>query len=145
MMVQTEPQNIRVLIVEDDPDTRELIATILDGAGYNTLSAADGEEGLDKARAERPDLILLDLMIPRVDGIEVCRRLSADDDTRSIPVVIVTAKHELSTKLSSFVAGARRFITKPFESQDLINEIERTLRSRVQPDLSGPTHLDPRD
>lgn len=119
-----------ILIVEDDLDTNELVSMILTDAGYRPICAFDGEEGLEMARKELPDVIVLDLMLPKLDGLEVCRQLMDNESTRSIPVIILTAKRELSTKLSSFVAGAKRFITKPFDAPELIGEIKRTLRQR---------------
>ncbi len=120
----------RILIIEDDKDTNDVISAILSDAGFDTLSSLDGEDGLSKAKQESPDIIILDLMLPRINGLDVCRMLSSDEKTRTIPVIILTAKSELSTKLSSFVAGAKRFLTKPFEAQDLVNEIRRTIRQK---------------
>jgi len=135
----------RVLIVEDDRDTNELVALIMKDAGFETVSALDGREGLDKARDDEPDIIILDLMLPEIDGLEVCRRLSADDKTKSIPIIILTAKRELSTKLSSFVAGAKRFVTKPFDSKDLLTEINRTLRQKEIQAGDVKSSIEPRD
>lgn len=119
-----------ILVIEGDKDTNDMLVSILGDAGYSTTPALNGEEGLKKAEADNPDVILLDLMLPQISGLEVCRLLSANEKTRNIPIIILTAKRELSTKLSSFVAGAKRFITKPFESQDLLNEIQRTIRQK---------------
>ncbi|HOO56026.1 MAG TPA: response regulator [bacterium] len=135
----------RVLIVEDDRDTNELVALIMKDAGFETVSALDGREGLDKARDDEPDIIILDLMLPEIDGLEVCRRLSADEKTKSIPIIILTAKRELSTKLSSFVAGAKRFVTKPFDSNDLLIEINRTLRQKELQANDVRSSIEPRD
>ena len=134
----------RILIIEDDEDTNDLIRFVLEDSGFEAISAFDGESGCDLAQEETPDAIVLDLMLPRIDGIEVCRRLSSNDKTRSIPVIILTAKRELSTKLSSFVAGAKRFMTKPFESEELISEINRTIRQR-QISGAGTWNIEPRD
>jgi DNA-binding response OmpR family regulator len=119
-----------ILVIEDDKDTNDIILTILTDAGFCPSPAYDGEEGLRMAELNQPDVIILDLMLPKINGLEVCRILNANEKTRGIPVIILTAKRELSTKLSSFVAGAKRFLTKPFEGQDLINEIQRTIRQR---------------
>jgi DNA-binding response OmpR family regulator len=119
-----------ILVIEDDKDTNDIILTILSDAGFNPTPAYDGEEGLRLAELNQPDVIILDLMLPKINGLEVCRILNTNEKTRSIPIIILTAKRELSTKLSSFVAGAKRFLTKPFEGQDLINEIQRTIRQR---------------
>jgi two-component system phosphate regulon response regulator PhoB len=137
----------RILVIEDDPDTQEMLCDILSDAGYNPLSAPDGEQGLELAENAQPGLILLDLMLPGMDGLEVCRQLSSSDVTRSIPVIILTARQELPVKLSSFMAGAKRFLTKPFETDVLLSEISRTFR---QASLGDSRHfdganLDPRD
>lgn len=137
--------NHRILVIEDDQDTNDLISTILEDAGFKSLPALDGEQGIEKARAETPDVILLDLMLPTIDGIEVCRRLMADEKTRSIPVIVLTAKQELSTKLSSFVAGAKRFLTKPFDENELISEIQRTIRQKELQHQNIESPVDPRD
>jgi len=139
-----QSQNV-ILVIEDDEDTNDLIIGVLNDAGFKGLSALDGENGIDIARSNKPDVIILDLMLPTIDGIEVCRRLMADTETRSIPVIVLTAKQELSTKLSSFVAGAKRFLTKPFEDDELVNEIQRTIRQKqLQREfIDSPT--DPRD
>jgi two-component system, OmpR family, response regulator VicR len=130
----------RILIIEDDKDTNDLVSSILGDEGFVSIPAYDGEEGLLKAEKEQPDVIILDLMLPKIDGIEVCRLLTDNEKTRSIPVIILTAKHELSTKLSSFVAGAKRFLTKPFDRQELITEVNRTIRQRQ---LATPDHDTP--
>lgn len=129
-----------ILVIEDDKDTNDIIITILTDAGFNSSSAYDGEEGLRMAELNQPDVIILDLMLPKINGLEVCRILNSNEKTRSIPIIILTAKRELSTKLSSFVAGAKRFLTKPFEGQDLINEIQRTIRQR---EISKNTDISP--
>lgn len=128
--MKADNNGLRILVIEDDEDTNQMICDILSDSGFTTLTAFNGEEGISLAASEQPDVILLDLMLPTIDGIEVCRRLMDDPVTLSIPVIILTAKDELSTKLYSFVAGAKRFITKPFQSQELILEIERTLRQK---------------
>jgi len=126
--METKPT--RILIIEDDKDTNDMISAILTDAGFVAISSLDGEDGLLKAEQESPDVIILDLMLPHINGLDVCRQLNSNEKTRSIPVIILTAKRELSTKLSSFVAGAKRFLTKPFEAQDLINEIRRAIRQK---------------
>ena len=138
-----------VLVIEDEQEVNEAIGFILGESGYMPVSAFTGEDGIELARGNQPDVIILDLVLDRtntrIDGIEVCRRLMADDKTKSIPVIVVTCKSDLSTKLSSFVAGAKRYITKPFDNAELVHEVQRALRQR---DLRGkdielPT--DPRD
>lgn len=127
----------RILVVEDDKDTNDLVSIILRDEGFVPIPAYDGEEGLATAEREMPDVIILDLMLPKMDGLEVCRSLADNEKTRSIPIIILTAKRELSTKLSSFVAGAKRFVTKPFDQHELISEVHRTIRQRR---IAPPQH-----
>ena len=117
-----------ILVVDDDPDLNELMCNILNDAGYETISAYDGSEGMSMTRDEQPDLVLLDIMMPGMDGIEVCRNLNSDDTTRSIPIIMVTVKNELSSKLSSYIAGARRFISKSVQMDELVTEVEKVLK-----------------
>jgi two-component system, OmpR family, alkaline phosphatase synthesis response regulator PhoP len=134
-----------VLVVDDDRDMNELICAVLQEAGYIAATAGDGIEGLEKARALTPDLVLLDIMLPKLDGIEVCRSLNSNEATKRIPVIMLTVKQELSSKLASYIAGARRYITKPFGIEDLIGEVQKTLnQSRITRDLQ-PDYMDPRD
>jgi two-component system, sensor histidine kinase and response regulator len=116
-----------VLVVEDDEDMNELICNILTSAGYHTTAAHDGDAGLKKARELVPDLILLDVKMPKLDGVEMCRILQNEEKTKGIPVIIVTAKSDLSTKVQSYVSGARRYITKPFDMNRILSEVERVL------------------
>lgn len=118
----------RILIIEDDPDAAQVMSDTLDGAGYGVLTSPDGEQGLEAAIQEQPDLIILDLMLPGRDGVDICRDLGASDATKSIPVIVVTARSELSVKLSSFMAGARRYICKPFDIDKLLDEVARVFR-----------------
>jgi DNA-binding response OmpR family regulator len=137
----------RILVIEDDPDAQEMLSDILGQAGYDPVVAVDGEQGLEMAESMPPGLILLDLMLPGIDGVEVCRRLSGNDATRGIPVIVLTCRNELPVKLTSFMAGAKRFLTKPCEPDVLLNEINRTFRQASYGDshsVTGPP-LDPRD
>lgn len=143
--MEENKRNYSILVIEDDRDTGELIRTILKKEGYAVTVARDGESGLNEAVINDFDLILLDIMLPGMDGLEVCKMLADNDETRSIPVIILTAKQELSTKLSSFVAGAKRFLSKPFEASELVEEVRRTLRQREIQGVAPSTTLDPRD
>lgn len=135
----------RALVIEDDEDTNELICSTLESAGYITISALDGDDGLKKAMEHLPDIIMLDVMMPKLDGIGVCRALKNIEATRSIPVIMVTARDGLSDKLLGYISGARRYLIKPFELDDLILEVETTLRQQKttktidsKPDLREP-------
>ena len=117
----------RVLVADDDPLIQRLVRTHLDCAGFRVLTAAEGEEALDVAVAEQPDLIVLDLMLPKLDGFEVCRRIR---EFSLVPVVMLTARGEQVDKLRGFEAGADDYLTKPFELAILIARLRGLLRRR---------------
>ncbi len=116
---------ISVLIVEDDPNIRELLQMYLEKDGYSVTVAADGGQGLTKFHAIKPDLVLLDVMMPVMDGWAVCRAIRAEGST---PVIMLTAKGELDDKVAGLKAGADDYVTKPFEMKELLARIEAVLR-----------------
>lgn len=116
-----------ILVIEDDRDMNELVCDALDNAGYQTMAAFDGTEGLRLGTEAHPDVILLDISLPDADGVDLCRDLRRNETTRLIPIIMLTGRHDLSTKLSSYIAGAKRYITKPFQIDQLIEEVDRTL------------------
>lgn len=118
----------KVVVIEDEPDIREVIEHNLSREGYNVRSTRDGEDGLGLVKKEAPDLVLLDLMLPGLDGIEVCRRLKADPLTRGIPVVMVTAKGEESDVVLGLGMGADDYVSKPFSPKELIARVKAVLR-----------------
>ncbi len=117
-----------VLIVEDDPDIVELLQYTLEREGYPVLVALNGEKGLSEAQRRRPGLILLDLMLPGLDGLEVCKALKSDDSTKSIPVVMLTAKGEESDVVLGLEFGADDYVRKPFSPRELVARIRAVLR-----------------
>jgi DNA-binding response OmpR family regulator len=117
----------KILIVEDEAAMLKLLMIQLGAAGYEILAAMDGEEGILKARKERPDLILLDVLLPKMDGFEVCRKLKLDKDFAAIPIVMLTAKAEKMDRFFGKEVGADAYITKPFEPHQLIATIGRLL------------------
>lgn len=121
----------KILIVDDEPDMVENTRLFLDHKGHEVLSAFDGEEGLRIARQERPDIILLDVMMPKINGYQVCRELKGDAETKSIPIIMLTAKAQESDKSWGKEVGADNYVTKPFEMNDLIQKIEDLLKNRV--------------
>ena len=122
---------ISVLIVEDDPNIRELLQLYLERDGYAVTLAADGGQGLEKFRAIKPNLVLLDVMMPVMDGWAVCKAIRAESNT---PVIMLTAKGETDDKVSGLKAGADDYVTKPFEMKELLARIEAVLR---RSDCSG--------
>jgi two-component system, OmpR family, alkaline phosphatase synthesis response regulator PhoP len=123
----------RVLIADDDPQGVELLEAYLSGTDYQTQTAADGEETLAKVAAWQPDLILLDVMMPKFSGFEVCKRLRADAKTKSIAVLMVTALDQQADVERAVDAGTDDFITKPINQAELLLRIRALLKSRQNP------------
>ena len=117
----------KVLFVEDDAQIRTIIAVRLVAVGFEVLVAKDGQEGLDLARKELPDIILLDLMLPKMDGYKVCALLKTDMRYSRIPIIIFTARAEGNDMKMAKEAGADAYITKPFEPETLLSKIKELL------------------
>ena len=117
-----------ILIVEDEKDIVKMLDYNLKKDGYKTLVAHDGEDALDAANTKHPDLILLDLMLPSIDGLEVCKQLKSERRTASIPVIMLTAKSQESDKIVGLELGADDYMTKPFSPRELIARIKAVLR-----------------
>src|SRR5436190_4384395 len=127
-------QKQKILVVDDEPDALELISFNLKGAGYEVLTAEDGNSALRKARARKPDLILLDLMIPEVDGLEVCKILRRDPETSAIPIIMLTAKAGELDRILGLELGANDYITKPFSPRELVLRVKNLLKRNSPPD-----------
>jgi DNA-binding response OmpR family regulator len=128
----------RILIIEDETPMRTALADLLAAEGYRTLTAADGESGLKRALLEKPDLILLDVMMPKLDGFAVCaglRRLTND-----VPVVMLTAKGQIEDRVNGLDAGADDYVVKPFSSEELLARVRALLR-RVERKSKARTKL----
>ena len=121
------PAAKRVLICDDDPVILRLIQVNLELEGYEVLLAHDGERAIEVAQAVRPDLIILDIMMPRLDGYQTCERLKADDSTKAIPVVFLSAKAQHSDVEKGKAYGVAEYLTKPFDQNDLVAVVERHL------------------
>lgn len=117
----------RLLIVDDEKDLVETLTFRLEANGYEVIKAYDGKEGLEKAQQEKPDIILLDLMLPKLDGYKICRMLKSDDKYKDIPIILFTARAQDADKKIGKDAGANAYITKPFESKGLIDTIKQLL------------------
>lgn len=117
-----------VLIVEDDRDILNLLSFTIKNQGYRALQSRQGEEGLQMARTHRPDIILLDLMLPGMDGISVCRELKARVETARIPVIMLTAKGEEDDRILGLETGADDYVVKPFSPRELVLRMEAVLR-----------------
>ncbi len=121
----------RILIADDNPTNVDILATRLDSQGYEIVTANDGEEALAAAREHLPDLILLDIMMPKVDGIEVCRRLKADDSLPFMPIILVTAKSETKDVVEGLDSGADDYLTKPVDHASLVARVRSILRIKA--------------
>lgn len=119
---------MKILAVEDDPDILQLLMYTLQSAGYEAVSGRDGYEALNTARVHHPDLVVLDLMIPGIDGFEVCKELKRDSATRNIPVVMLTAKGEEIDRVVGLELGADDYVVKPFSPRELLLRIKAILR-----------------
>ena len=117
----------RVLIVDDEPDLLSVLHFGLEVEGFDVLEASDGEQGLNMAREHTPDLIVLDLMLPRMDGYKVCRALKFDERYRRIPVFILSARSGETDRRLALDLGADAFITKPYDMKDLVSRIRNRL------------------
>jgi two-component system alkaline phosphatase synthesis response regulator PhoP len=127
----------KILIIEDDRDIVEMVEYNLREEGYATVSALNGEDGVNLARSEQPDLIILDIMLPIVDGFEVCRTLKNNDTTSRIPIIILSAKSQETDKVVGLELGADDYITKPFSPRELIARIRAIMRRGTEQQQSS--------
>jgi DNA-binding response OmpR family regulator len=118
----------RILIVDDEEDLRKMLKFRLEALNFDVLEAADGQEGLNKTRNDRPDLVILDLMLPKLDGFKVCRMLKFDEKYKHIPIIMFTARAQEKDKELGKEMGADAYITKPFEPEALVGKIMELLK-----------------
>jgi DNA-binding response OmpR family regulator len=123
-----ERAGARVLVVDDEPDLIRVLQFGLQAAGYTVECASDGQEGLKKARESRPDIILLDLMLPKLDGYKICRLLKFDDRYKHIPIIILSARTQEGDQALALEMGANRFISKPYDFSEILGLIETLLK-----------------
>lgn len=129
----------RLVYIEDEVEMIDLVRLILGRRGFEVIGANGGAEGLDVVRRELPDLVLLDLMMPDLDGWEVFQQMKAEEATRSIPVVVVTAKAQtIDRVLGLHIAKVDDYISKPFSPQELINSVEKVLEKKHAPQEPSP-------
>jgi len=132
---QTAVKTEKVVVIEDESDILEVIAYNLRREGYEVVESQSGEDGLEKIEKSAPHLVILDLMLPEIDGIELCRRLKSDPLTAGIPVIMVTARGEESDIVLGLSMGADDYVTKPFSPRELVARVKAVMRrSRVEPD-----------
>ena len=128
-----------ILVVEDDPDIADLVVRYLEKAGYATTRASSGRDALDAVRIKAPDLVVLDVMLPHMDGLEVCRLLRAGNATATIPIIMLTARAEESERIVGLEIGADDYLAKPFSPNELVARVRALLRRahRVTPPATG--------
>jgi len=124
----------RALVVDDEPAIARLVEINLKRDGYAVSIARDGVEALEKVRAERPDIIVCDVMMPRMDGLQVLRQLKADATTRDIPVIMLTAKAQHEDIFNGWQAGTEMYLTKPFSPPELLMFVRRLTRTQTEAD-----------
>ena len=117
----------RILVVDDEAQLVEMVVMRLEASGYEVITAHDGQEGLDKARQENPNLIILDLMLPKLDGYKVCRMLKFDEKYKNIPIILFSARAQEQDRQLGMQVGADAYITKPFEPKVLLEKIEELI------------------
>jgi two-component system phosphate regulon response regulator PhoB len=122
----------KILVVEDEPDILEVIEYNLTREGFRVVTARDGEDGLKKAKQELPDALILDLMLPGIDGLEICRRLRGDEVSRNVPILMLTAKGEEADVVVGLGIGADDYVVKPFSPRELVARVRAVLRRTQQ-------------
>ncbi len=125
---------MKVLVIEDNPDSRRLVTEMLGIEGYEIISSGDGAKGLEMARQQLPDLIILDVNLPTLSGFEVCERLKADPDMVNIPVLMLTALSEIDDRVQGLGLGAEDYLTKPFNPRELLARVDARLRAKAASD-----------
>ncbi|MDQ1291089.1 MAG: two-component system, OmpR family, alkaline phosphatase synthesis response regulator PhoP [Nitrospirota bacterium] len=131
----------KVLIVEDEKDILQLVKLYLEKEGYRTVTASTGSEGLAQVRTEKPDLVVLDLMLPEIDGLEICKRLRSAPDTAMLPIIMLTAKAEESDTIIGLELGADDYVTKPFSPKTLVARVKALFRRLDRKPEDGPTRF----
>jgi len=129
-MDQSKGPRKSIVVVEDEPDILEVLSYNLRREGFDVDTSDDGENGLKLIKKKRPDLVLLDLMLPRMDGLDICRAIKNDPNTETIPIIMVTAKGEESDLVLGLGIGADDYITKPFSPRELVARVKAVLRRR---------------
>lgn len=127
----------KILIVEDNEDSRELVVKVLRNKGYEMVEAADGEEAVEKAVAEKPDLILLDISLPKLDGYEVAKRLKSLEEFHEIPIIAFTAHAMKGDREKAIVAGFEGYISKPVDIRELPVQVKSFIRGKRESILNG--------
>lgn len=117
----------RILLVDDEPGIVKMVARRLEAGGYDVAFAADGEEALARVRADRPDLLVLDVMLPKMNGFDVCRQLKKDEKLRTLPVLMLTAMSQARDRKTGLECGADAYLSKPFRSAEFLEKVNALL------------------
>jgi len=120
LAAELNPHSGRILVADDDPMNRSLFQRLLQAQGHEVLLAEDGQQALERACVDKPDVILLDVLMPRLNGLEVCRRLKADRATAPIPILMITGSDDREMRIQGVAAGADDFLAKPFDQEELV-------------------------
>ncbi len=131
----------KILIVEDEKDILQLVKLYLEKEGYRIVTASTGSEGLAQVRTEKPDLIVLDLMLPEIDGLEICKRLRSAPETAMLPIIMLTAKAEESDTIIGLELGADDYVTKPFSPKTLVARVKALFRRLDRKQEDGPARF----
>lgn len=138
--MKINPKDVRILIVDDEPEVHAVLDKMLGSVGYNVSAAYSAEEAFGHIRKTKPDVILLDLMMPVISGIEVCNRVKENPETRDIIVLIVSARDEQEDRIEGLAHGADDYISKPFHLKALIRKIEHMLEKREEQRFNEMVH-----
>ena len=136
LLIQQVKMAKKILVVDDEPDIRKLTSLRLKLSGYEAITAVDGKDALDSIRQQKPDLVLLDLLLPVIDGFEVCKKIKADEELKQIPVILFTARSDTMTVEKAKQLGASDYMTKPFNPEEMLNKIKQALESKAE--VSNP-------
>ncbi len=139
----TMPDKPLILIADDEEDVRELVGMNLRRAGCDTIEASDGLQALSQVRMRHPDVIVLDVMMPGRDGLQVCQELRNDDGTRAIPIIMLTAKGQTEDRIAGLEKGADDYLAKPFSPKELILRVQALMRRVTQPAEVGDLKVGP--
>lgn len=134
MLNDVRENPLTILVVDDEPINRSLIERRLEREGYRVLTAENGREAVDKTREERPDLVLLDVMMPLMDGLEACRMIKEDAATQDIPIIFLSARDETQTKVNALALGANDYVSKPFKVEELLARVDVAIRIKQERD-----------
>jgi len=127
----------KILVVEDEPDFRIMLRTRLEANGYEVFEAEDGAAGLEKARNMNPDLIILDIMLPKMDGYKVARLLKFDEKYSRVPIIMLTARSQQTDRETGMMVGGDAYLTKPYKSEEILETVARLLNKKAEDNRGG--------